>query len=122
MMLRRLPALFVLIIALIPALTGAQTPPADPLDCPKARVCVSYADVVIEIDPNDGSLVGFVVTVSETTTETLSGTTTTHSGEAVWFLRSGETYIVVAEGVPISDAQAAKPAEPGDLILPKLAD
>ncbi len=123
MMIRRLLALFVLMIYLFPAATGAQAPPADALGCPKARICVEYdGGAVFEIDPNDGALVGFVVSVSTTTTETLSGTTTTQSGEAVWFLRSGDGYVVVAEGVPISDAQAAKPAKPGDLILPKLAE
>ncbi len=122
MMLRRLPALFVLIIALIPALTGAQTPPADPLDCPKARVCVEYRGYVIEIDPNDGPLQGFVWQHDTTTSATLDGTDTTRSGVAVYLLQSGETYIVLAEDVPISDAQAAKPAKPGDLLLPKLAD
>lgn len=119
---RRLPALLVLTIALFPAATGAQTPTPDPLDCPKARICAEYEGEVFEIDPNDGALVGFVTEVSTTTTETLDGTETTRSGEAVWLLRSGDGYVVVAEGVPISQAQAAKPAKPGDLLLPKLAE
>lgn len=114
---RRLIPLVALAVALpLPAL--ARDEPDDP--CPKALVCVEHDGYVFEVDPDDGAMVGFVTELIETEVTNLTGTETERGGSATWFARQGASYVVVADGVSITEAQAAKPAELGDVLLPRL--
>lgn len=90
-------------------------------ECPDSFVCVPYDGVILEISPEDGALVGFVSSLSVTETETIAGETERHqSGTAVWLAERNGTYVVVAEDVALTDAQAAV-AEVGDPMVAHLA-
>lgn len=92
------------------------------VDCPESFVCVEIdGGVVLEISPAEGAIQGFVSSLSITETETIAGETERHeSGMAVWLAERNGTYVVVAEDVALTDAQAAV-AEVGDPMVAHLA-
>lgn len=91
----------------------------DDESCPPGYVCVTVDAYVYEIKRSDGDLVGFVNSLSTTTTETLSDTTTSVSGTAIWFGWDGNTYQVLNDDWAITPAQA-KAAKLGSLLTPRL--
>lgn len=101
-MTRRLGLMIAVLLVAAGGVFGATVAGQEPASrvtaaCPADLVCVEFDGAVLEVDPNCGPVISFIVSESLARTIDLNGTTESYGVGGVVLIASGDTYVVAGE-------------------------